>query len=112
MYLKRALALRERNRLLKAVARGDAYSAADLQIGQEGVLLPVIGAENLRQRLASMGVMAGVVITAPMTSLFENPRTYTVRGFQLAMRTEEAAMILLQTEAESARKLMDQGGNM
>ena len=100
MYVKRSWAMRKRNLLLAAAARGDTYSAADLRRGEEGIVLTVIGDEAFRQRLASMGVMAGTVIATPDTSIFGDPRTYSVRGYQLSMRIKEAAMILLQTDEE------------
>lgn len=105
MYAKRTLAMRNRNLLLAAASHGDAYSAADLRRGEEAVVLTVIGDESLRQRLAAMGVMAGTVIATPDASIFGDPRTYMVRGYQLSMRNTEAAMILLQTEEQTIQEL-------
>lgn len=105
MYVKRTWAMRKRNLLLAAASRGAAYSAADLRRGEEGVVLTVIGDETLRQRLASMGVMAGTVIATPDASVFSDPRTYMVRGYQLSMRNTEAATILLQTDEQTIEKL-------
>ena len=105
MYVKRSWAMRKRNLLLAAASRGDAYSAADLRRGEEGIVLTVIGDESLRQRLAAMGVMAGTVIATPDSSIFGDPRTYMVKGYQLSMRNTEAAMILLQTEEQAIEKL-------
>lgn len=107
MYAKRTWVMRKRNLLLAAASRGDAYSAADLKRGEEGVVLTVIGDETLRQRLASMGVMAGTIIATPSTSVFGDPRTYMVRGYQLCMRTTEAAMILLQTDEQTMHQLQE-----
>lgn len=101
MYVKRTWAIRKRNLFLAAAARGEAYSAADLHRGEEGIVLTVIGDEALRQRLASMGVMAGTVITTRSTSVFSDPRTYIIRGYQLCMRTTEASMIILQTKEQT-----------
>lgn len=105
MYLKRSWAMRKRNLLLAAASRGDAYSAADLRRGEEAVVLTVIGDEALRQRLAAMGVMAGTIIATPDASIFGDPRTYMVRGYQLTMRNTEAAMILLQTDEQTIHEL-------
>ncbi|MFK5915427.1 MAG: PepSY-associated TM helix domain-containing protein [Woeseiaceae bacterium] len=105
MYAKRSWVMRKRNLLLEAAQVGDAYSAADLKRGEEGIVLTVIGDEKLRQRLASMGIMAGTVIGTPSTSVFSDPRTYKVRGYQLCMRITEASMILLQTEEQAINNL-------
>ena len=105
MYVKRSWAMRKRNLLLAAASRGDTYCAADLRRGEEGIVLTVIGDETLRQRLAAMGVMAGTVIATPDASIFGDPRTYMVKGYQLSMRNTEAAMILLQTEEQAIEKL-------
>lgn len=105
MYVKRTWIIYKRNKLLASAAVGDAYSAADLKRGEEGVVLTVIGDEALRQRLAAMGVMSGTVIATPDASIFGDPRTYLVRGYQLSMRNTEAAMILLQTETQTIQQL-------
>ena len=105
MYVKRTWIIYKRNKLLAAASVGDAYSAADLKRGEEGVVLTVIGDEALRQRLAAMGVMSGTVIATPDASIFGDPRTYLVRGYQLSMRNTEAAMILLQTETQTIQQL-------
>lgn len=105
MYVKRSWTMRKRNLLLAAASRGETYSAADLRRGEEGIVLTVIGDESLRQRLAAMGVMAGTVIATPDSSIFGDPRTYMVRGYQLSMRNTEAAMILLQTEEQTIQEL-------
>ena len=105
MYVKRTWIIYNRNKLLAAASIGDAYSAADLKRGEEGIVLTVMGDEALRQRLASMGVMAGTVIATPSSSVFGDPRTYIVRGYQLCMRTTEAAMILLQTDEQTIQQL-------
>ena len=104
-YVKRIWIIYKRNKLLAAASIGDAYSAADLKRGEEGVVLTVIGDEALRQRLAAMGVMSGTVIATPDASIFGDPRTYLVRGYQLSMRNTEAAMILLQTETQTIQQL-------
>lgn len=105
MYAKRSWTMHKRNLLLAAADKGDTYSAADLRRGDEGIVLTVIGDETLRQRLAAMGVMAGTVIATPAASVFGDPRTYLVRGYQLSMRTSEAAMILLQTDEQTIQEL-------
>ena len=105
MYVKRTWIIYKRNKLLAAASIGEAYSAADLKRGEEGVVLTVIGDEALRQRLAAMGVMSGTVIATPDASIFGDPRTYLVRGYQLSMRNTEAAMILLQTETQTIQQL-------
>lgn len=105
MYVKRTWIIYKRNKLLAAASIGDAYSAADLKRGEEGVVLTVIGDESLRQRLAAMGVLSGTVIATPDASIFSDPRTYLVRGYQLSMRNTEAAMILLQTETQTLQQL-------
>lgn len=105
MYVKRTWAMRKRNLLLAAASRGETYCAADLRRGEEGIVLTVVGDETLRQRLAAMGVMAGTVIATPDSSIFGDPRTYIVRGYQLSMRNTEAAMILLQTDEQTIHEL-------
>jgi len=105
MYAKRTWAIYKRDKLLAAASIGESYSAADLKRGEEGVILTVIGDEKLKQRLASMGVLAGTIIATPTSSVFNDPRTYIIRGYQLCMRTTEASMILLQTDTQTIPRL-------
>lgn len=105
MYAKRKWITYKRDQLLSAASIGESYSAADLKRGQEGIVLTVIGDDNFKQRLASMGVLAGTVIATPDSSVFGDPRTYSVRGYQLCMRTTEASMILLQTDTQTIPRL-------
>ena len=107
MYAKRSWIIHKRDKLLAAASIGESYSAADLKRGEEGVILTVIGDEKLKQRLASMGVLAGTVIATPTSSVFNDPRTYIIRGYQLCMRTTEASMILLQTDTQIIPKLQE-----
>jgi Fe2+ transport system protein FeoA len=79
------------------VAQNSHYSAADLKIGEEGIVSALNCDESMKHRLASMGIFAGASIKAPVTSAFGNPRSYMVRGYQLCMRTNEAMTILLKT---------------
>ncbi len=72
------------------------YSAADLKVGEEGIVSSITGDESFKQRLVSMGIIAGSVINAPITSVLNNPRTYMIRGYNLCMRTDEATNIILQ----------------
>ncbi len=78
------------------------FSAADLKTGEKGIVARIVGDESIKQRLGAMGVIAGTVINAPMTSAFGNPRTYMVRGSQLCMRTNEAMMILLEKDVNTS----------
>ena len=82
---------------------GSGYSAADLKIGEEGIVASIVGNDSLKERLASMGIFAGASIKAPVTSVFGNPRTYMVRGYQLCMRTDEAMTILLQKDLKTGK---------
>jgi len=74
----------------------NSFTAADLKIGEKGIVQGITGDQIFKQKLSSMGIIKGCVINAPTTSVLENPRTYMIKGFRLCMRTNEANNILLE----------------
>jgi len=74
----------------------DTWTVADLKPGEGGVIDRIDAALSLRQRLNAMGVVRGKEILLEHTAPMGDPRIYTILGYQLSLRNEEARKIVLQ----------------
>ena len=61
--------------------------------GQRATVTKVGGDGPIRRRIQEMGVTNGAGIEMVKSSPFGDPIEYKVRGFNLALRKEEASMI-------------------
>ena len=66
-----------------------------LHSGEEAVIQGIQGDTRLKQRLAEMGFVNGAKVTAEQIAPMGDPRTYTIRGYRISLRKEEARQILL-----------------
>jgi len=71
---------------------------AALQPGEQGVLVRIEGESRLRQRLIEMGFLKGSTIGVDSTAPFGDPRSYSIRGYQVSLRNEEAEQIVVELE--------------
>lgn len=69
---------------------------ATLQPGEQGVLVRIEGENRLRQRLTEMGFLKGATIGVDSTAPFGDPRSYSIRGYQVSLRNEEARQITVE----------------
>ena len=78
---------------------------ADLQTGQEAVIVRVNGHGSFRKRLIEMGFIKGkrvrVVLNAPM----KDPIEYEIIGYKISLRREEARQIEVVGEEEAREAL-------
>lgn len=77
---------------------------ADLNRGQCGVVTRIAGDNRLKLRLAEMGFVRGAEVEVEQAAPLGNPRIYTIRGYRISLRNEEAAQILValpEAEAEA-----------
>ena len=68
---------------------------ADLNDGEKGIIASISGDKSIKQRLSSMGLVKGTEVKVEYSSLFGDPRTYTVRGYSICMRKHEAQQVEL-----------------
>ena len=74
-------------------------TAADLAAGQKGIVLGVArGDETLKRRLTAFGILRGTAISLDRTSPWGNPRAYSLLGYQLSLRNEDASSILIRID--------------
>ncbi len=64
-----------------------------LQPGQSGVIVRVGGTIALRRRFVEMGIVKGETILIERNAPLGDPVEYFIKGYHLALRKEEAALI-------------------
>ncbi|MEO5338405.1 MAG: ferrous iron transport protein A [Magnetospirillum sp. WYHS-4] len=68
----------------------------DLKPGEKAIIDRIDADVPLRRRLSALGVVKGVEISMVNKAPFGNPRTYSLLGYQLSLRNEDACLIVLQ----------------
>ncbi len=72
-------------------------SLTDLKPGESGVVGRIVASPLIRQRLIDMGVLPNVEVTLLRIAPLGDPLEIKLRGYNLSLRKEEAAAILLKT---------------
>ncbi len=68
---------------------------ADLLPGQSGVVIALHSQGPERRRMMDLGMVPGTRITAEMNSPLGDPVAYRVRGALVALRQEQARLVLI-----------------
>jgi ferrous iron transport protein A len=68
---------------------------ADLSPNQAGRIRSILGADGLSQRLAEMGFTLGQMVRVVRFAPLGDPMQIRIRGFNLALRRNEARRIVL-----------------
>ncbi len=66
---------------------------ANLRIGAVGEVTKIMGSSAISKRLMEMGIVPGVLVKVIKTAPFGDPIEVRVRGYNLAMRRNEAEAI-------------------
>ena len=74
---------------------------ADLQTGQQGVIVKVNGHGSFRKRLIEMGFIAGNKVTVIQNAPLKDPIEYEILGYRLSLRRSEVEMIEVISEEEA-----------
>jgi len=72
-----------------------------LPIGSGGFITRVNGAGALRLRLLDMGLIPGTAVTVRKMAPLGDPIEIRVRGYELTLRKEDAALIELKGDGEN-----------
>lgn len=70
-----------------------------LQPGQSAVVVRVGGTSALRRRFVEMGIVKGETILIERSAPLGDPVEYFIKGYHLALRKEEAALIEVSAHA-------------
>ncbi len=68
---------------------------AELKPGESGVIDRVRSNPSLKRRLNAMGLVRGAEISLDHEAPMGDPRVYTLLGYQLSLRNEDARNIIL-----------------
>ncbi len=82
----------------KGVVEGPFRLLSDLEQDEAGVVMGLDDACRglTRRRLLDLGFTPGAEVVVDLTSPFGEPRAYRVRGTRIALRREQAGMVLLE----------------
>ena len=72
--------------------------AAELEVGQAGRVVRVVGADEVSRRILEMGVTPGVEIRRLGTAPLGDPLEFELRGYRLSLRKSEAQHIEIDDE--------------
>ena len=75
---------------------GRCVTLAELGPGETGVVNRIDGEAALKRRLNALGMVKGIEISLEHTAPMGDPRAYTLMGYQLSLRNEDARKIVLQ----------------
>ena len=73
-----------------------AQTLFDLNPGESGIIFRIEGENRLKQRLAEMGFIRGSSVALDKVAPLGDPKIYTLQGYQVSLRNEEAKSILLE----------------
>lgn len=68
----------------------------DLSVGEESLVLKVLGAGPIRRRLMDMGVVKGTKISVEKIAPMGDPIEVKVKGYSLTFRKEDAKNIIIE----------------
>jgi ferrous iron transport protein A len=75
---------------------------ADLALGQSGVVARLEVEGEQRRRLMDLGLVPGTVVTAELKSPLRDPTAYRIRGALIALRSDQAGLVVLEDTNENA----------
>ncbi len=81
---------------------------SDLQTGERGVIVKVLGHGGFRKRIVEMGFIKGKTVEVILNAPLKDPIKYRVMGYDISLRREEAKMIEVVGEKEARELLINQ----
>ena len=79
---------------------------ADLNTGEQAVIVRVHGHGSFRKRLIEMGFIQGKEVKVILNAPLKDPIEYEIIGYKVSLRREEAKLIEVVTEAEAREALV------
>ena len=73
-----------------------AKTLRDVAIGQSAVVRKLTGDGAVKRRLMDMGLTRGTEVAARKVAPLGDPIEVTVRGFELSLRKDEAAQVMVE----------------
>ncbi|MBF0560753.1 MAG: ferrous iron transport protein A [Alphaproteobacteria bacterium] len=77
------------------LSNDNTLTLAELGPGERASIRSIAGDASLKRRLSAMGVVRGHEVSVDQKAPFGDPRIYTLLGYQICLRNEDARKILL-----------------
>lgn len=82
---------------------------SELQTGERGVIIKVMGHGGFRRRIIEMGFVKGKTVEVLLNAPLKDPIKYKIMGYEISLRRQEAAMIEIEVVSEEeARESMQE----
>ena len=78
---------------------------SELNTGEKGVIIKVMGHGGFRRRIVEMGFVKGKTVEVILNAPLKDPIKYKIIGYEISLRRQEASMIEVVSQ-EEARTLM------
>ncbi|MBE6137137.1 MAG: ferrous iron transport protein A [Erysipelotrichaceae bacterium] len=69
---------------------------SQFSIGETGTVKSIQCEEEVKRRLADMGLVVGVEVTLNRVAPLRDPMQISLRGYKLAIRKHEASLIVME----------------
>lgn len=80
---------------------------SELQTGEKGVIIKVMGHGGFRQRIIEMGFIKGKTVEVLLNAPLKDPIKYKIMGYEISLRRQEAAMIEVMSEEEARESMQE-----
>lgn len=74
---------------------------SELHTGDKGIIVKVYGHGGFRKRIIEMGFIKGKEITVLENAPFQDPVKYSIMGYEISLRRDEADKILVVTQEDA-----------
>lgn len=79
---------------------------SDLQPGQKGVIIKILGHSAFRKRVMEMGFVKGRIVNVVLNAPLHDPIKYSIMGYEVSLRRAEADLIEVAVEGKPGKDTM------
>lgn len=80
---------------------------SELQTGEKGVIIKVMGHGGFRRRIIEMGFIKDKTVEVLLNAPLKDPIKYKIMGYEISLRRQEAAMIEVMSEEEARESMQE-----
>lgn len=80
---------------------------SELQTGEKGVIIKVMGHGGFRRRIIEIGFIKGKTVEVLLNAPLKDPIKYKIMGYEISLRRQEAAMIEVMSEEEARESMQE-----
>lgn len=80
---------------------------SELQTGEKGVIIKVMGHGGFRRRIIEMGFIKGKTVEVLLNAPLKDPIKYKIMGYEISLRRQVAAMIEVMSEEEARESMQE-----